>query len=219
MYKVRSRPATAPITKVLKKAKQMNENFKKRVKRAVSMYRDRRYLYNNLTASYDQSGNYFTNSLSMTTVGDQTYGERQGDTITPSRFHFSWSWSTGDSYNQCRFIIFQWRPDDNVYPPTGAINNILNSTSIGTSGAALSQLVFDQKNFHILYDSLRTTTDSGANQCINGRVTIFGKKMLRIKYTSGATLGHNNIYGLAITDSAVAPHPQLIFNCTLEYDA
>lgn len=226
MYKSKARPYTAPVQKVIKKAKAVNENFKKRVKRAVGQFRDRRYLFFNDTVSIDNSGAYLTTPMSQTTQGDGTYGNRQGDTITPTRLHVRWSWAYGDpEYNQCRWIIFQWRPDDNSLPPTGAVTNIINSSSLGTSAAPLSQVVFDQKNFHILYDSLTHVVGAGTSgtadgrMVTNGQFTIFGKKMSRIRYTNGVSAGHNNIYVLAITDSAVAPHPQLIVSATLEYDA
>lgn len=226
MYKSKARPYTAPVQKVLKKARAVNDNFKKRVKRAVGQFRDRRYVYTNQTASFDNSGSYLSSILSSTAPGDDTYGKRQGDTITPTLLHVRWSWAYGDpEYNQCRFIIFQWRPDDNSLPPTGAITNILNSTALGSSGAPLSQIVFDRKDFNILYDSLThvvgagTSAGSDSRMVTNGQFKIFGKKMSRIRYTNGVSAGHNNIYALAISDSSAAPHPQLIISTTLEYDA
>lgn len=219
MYKASKPSYKTPLQKVAKKVKAVNENFKKRVKRAVGMLRDRRYVYVSQTASFNNSGSYFATIFSQTTLGDNTYGERQGDVITPTALKFNWSWATGDPYNVCRLIIFQWKPDDNSFPPTGALNNIVNTTGLGSSAAPLEHLVFDQKNFHILHDQLLATTDSGNNQVRTGRINIYGKKLLKIRYTNGVIAGHNNIYALAITDSAVAPHPQLILSAMLEYDA
>lgn len=200
-----------------KKIKAVPLSTKRYVKSQLTKEADKRYVYSSITASYTDGGSIAPLALD-TNVGDNSYGERQGDVIDPQLLKFKYSWQVGDSNNLCRLIIFQWKPDDNVYAPS-VLNEVVDVSTQGTSAFPLATTVFDQKNFHILYDSLHSTVDTASNMATARSIMIYGKKMLKIRYTNGATNGHNKLYYVAITDSAVVPHPQLRINLDMRYKA
>lgn len=186
------------------------------VKRTLKAASDKRYTYSTIgTTGIDYNGSYITGaSLLNTTLGDGTFAQRQGDVITPTKIMIRMAWSAADAFNTCRFILFQWHPDSNSFPPLAILNNIVDVSTLATSNAPYSRLIFDQKNFTVLYDStddlvLGTNTDH-KSRIIN----IYGKKLRKIRYTNGVSLGHNNIYALAISDSSAGSHP--FFQATME---
>lgn len=203
------------------RGKKRNTNFKRKVLSIVRPLSDNRYTYTTVgTTGVDANGAYLiTAQLCDTSPGDNTFGERQGDTITPTRLIMRYAWTAADAYNTCRLIVFQWKPDSNSFPPTAILNNVIDTSTLGSTNAPLSRYIFDQKNFHILYDNTMTVCDNMSNQHIAKTVNVYGKKLHPIRYTNGATLGHNNIYAIVVSDSLAGPNPLFQITMELHYKA
>lgn len=196
---------------------QVSKKTKTYVTKAIKRKADKRNISVTFAASYTDSGNM--NLLGLTTTqGDGSFGERQGDKIEPTRLELRYSWQAGDENNICRLIIFQWHPDDNAYTPS-VLNEVVDITGQGTSSFPLCHYIFDRKNFTVLHDSLLSVTTTGNNYAVVRTKNIYGKAMRNIRYTNGVSNGHNNIYYIAITDSALATHPQLRIDAHLFYNA
>lgn len=203
------------------RGKKRSTNFKRKVMAIVRPMSDNRYTYSTIgSTGVSNSGAYLTGAqLCDTSQGDGTFSERQGDTITPTRLIVRYNWTVGDQYNSVRLILFQWKPDSNSFPPTAILNNVIDLSTLGGNGAPLSRYIFDQKNFHILYDSTHDLVDTASNMTLSRTVNIYGKKLRPIRYTNGGNLGHNNIYAIVLSDSSAAPHPAITMTLELHYKA
>lgn len=214
----------------IRKAVQMDvmDNKKKRVPKATKEYvqkqikvkGDHRNIESQIVASFSDAGYIGTTNLSdAIREGDSAYAYRQGDKIELTRLEFRYTWQVGDSNNICRFIVFQWHPDDNVTPPS-VLNEVVSVLGQGTVNFPHAPYIFDKKNFTILYDGLINTCDTASNMATRPQtVNIYSKKLRNVRYTNGVGAGHNNIYYVAMTDSAIAPHPQLRVHFRLYYNA
>lgn len=211
---------TTPSTnlkKVAKVVKMENKEFKRRVRRAVGAFRDKRYVVFDTISSYLDAGTI----LPMFTIneGDQPYGERQGSKIHPTALRLRYSWQAGDTNNIVRLFIFQWKDDDNSNPPS-VLNEFVDVSTQGTQNFPNTNPLYTAtKNFHLVYDSgVIALNDTSSNGTIARNVNIYGKKLIDVEYSTGAR-GWNNFYIVAMSDSSVAPHPQLRLQAQLEYDA
>lgn len=203
------------------RGKKRNTNFKRKVMAIVRPLSDNRYTYSTIgSTGVTNSGAYLTGAtLCDTVTGDNTFGERQGDVITPTRLIMRYTWNVADASNVCRLIVFQWKPDSNSFPPTAILNNVIDISTLGSNGAPLARYIYDQKNFHILYDSTHDLVDTASNMSVTRTVNVYGKKLRPIRYTNGASLGHNNIYAIVLSDSAAAPNPAITMTMELHYKA
>lgn len=205
------------LQKTAKKVKMINENFKKRVRRAMGSIRDKRYVVFDTISSYPDGGSIVP--MFNVTEGDQPYGERQGNKITPTAMRLRYSWQASDANNIVRLFIFQWKDDDNTNPPS-VLNEFVDISTQGTQNFPNTNVFYlGTKNFHLVYDSgVIALNDTSSNGTIVRNVSLYGKKLLPVEYSTGAR-GWNNFYIVAMSDSAVAPHPQLRLQAQLEYDA
>lgn len=208
---------TYGLAKLEKKVRNQRQAFNKRVKRAVGFARDRRYAVFDTISSYLDAGSIVP--MFNIVEGDQPYGERQGDKITPTALKLKYSWQAGDANNIVRLMIVQWKGDDNVNPPT-VLNEIVDVSTQGTQNFPNTQPWFlGNKNFSLVYDSgVIALNDTASNGTIARNVNIYGKRLSKVQYSTGAR-GWNNFYIVAMSDSSVAPHPQLRLQAQLEYDA
>jgi len=135
-------------------------------------------------------------------VTDQT---RVGDSLQPTsikiRFILDFAPYVPGDASLVRFVLFQWRADDNLTVPT--VNNVF------LTGAALDNvaynLVHDQRNqIKVLFDRTYTLSSEGSNATkiisINYR-----KHMLPIKFNGGGITGSRKIY-LVTTFSGTQPN-------------
>lgn len=106
---------------------------------------------------------------------------------------------TGDQTNFIRFILFQWKDDTGETGPP-LIGNILQ-TAFPASIYNNNQ----RSSFKILFDKIIPMSLSGPN-AKTMKFTI-RKKLLPIKYTTGATDGINKIFVMEISDSTTVVHP------------
>lgn len=146
--------------------------------------------------------------------------ERIGDNIENYSFRMNYTlvWS-GDLYNVCRIIIFQWHPDD--VPVTSEI--FFPSINPGSIPILQYEEKYSQQ-FKVLYDKIHIVTGAAAgvpnsNSLVNGRVFIPQKKLNKISKfrafdSSDCT---NKIYFLVLSDSNVTTHPVCRYSYKFEY--
>lgn len=120
-----------------------------------------------------------------------------------------------DLYNNCRFILFQWHPNDSTAPT--ASNILLN----GVTGSVDTSSHYSHDNrqlFTILWDRTFKTVGNfqgagtpGTSDSQSG-IVHFTIPMMRAKkqvqFLSGSTAGTNQLYLLYASDSSAAAHPQ-----------
>lgn len=208
---------TYGLAKLEKKVRNQRQAFNKRVKRAVGFARDRRYTVFDTISSYNDGGSIVP--MFSITEGDQPFGNRQGDKITPTALRLRYSWQNSDTNNLVRLMIIQWKSDDNTTPPT-VLNEIVDVSTQGTQNFPNTNPWFlGNKNFSLVYDSgVIALNDTASNGTVARNVMIYGKKLQKIQYSTGSR-GWNNFYLVAMSDSALAPNPQLRLQAQLEYDA
>lgn len=209
------------LQKVAKKVKMVNENFKKRVRRAMGSVMDKRYAVWNDIASFTSGGSVVPMSFNII-EGDNVFSERQGNKITPTALKLKYSWQASgavDENNLVRLMIFQWKDDDNSNPPS-VLNEFVDVSTQGTQNFPNTQVWFaGHKNFHLVYDSgVNAVNYQTSNGCIAKNVNLYAKKLHNIEFSTGSR-GWNNLYLVAMSDSAVSPHPQLRIQAQLEYNA
>jgi len=161
------------------------------------------------------------NSLTLGLArGTDYYGQFSGGRIFPASIQTKWSVNIGpgilglgDATNLCRFILFQW--DDNT-PPTEATllqGAPFHQSPINLNAREICTVFHDE--------TVALTQYAGAvigfdNKC--GKFYIKGKKMLPVEFVSGATtISKGGLYMFVVTDSAIAPAPNVNYYCRLTF--
>jgi len=139
------------------------------------------------------------------------FNQRDGLTIMPTSFEYSFAHILGDTTNFMRILIFRWLPNSSINPPTVA--QLLADSTF----PYLSPLSAPQRNqFNVLYDNTISLHASHPQQAIRFSKKLAAKKVL---YDSGAgvTTGAGKIYILVISDSGAATHPSITGYFRLNY--
>jgi hypothetical protein len=157
--------------------------------------------------------------ISEVPQGD-TQSSRVGDFIQPLKLIFNYSLYTvnSDIVTTVRIIFFRWIPSNGLVAPVLA--NILQSPS---SSNVLSHFNFQtQDNYRILWDrqyqASGITVAPTVNSNFGGTGIVIAGKLPEIEFTPGTLQGTNNLYLLAISDSALTPFPILNFSTRLYYE-
>lgn len=135
-----------------------------------------------------------------------------GNTVTPQGLLFKYYYTTNQTYNSCRILVFQWL-DAATPVPAG----ILQSTATGYATISPT-LVTNKEYIKVLYDKTHviaptaggdtTPIGLGTSDCI--KVYIPGKRLRKVRFNSGTNVVQDgNIYVLAISDDAVISYPGL----------
>lgn len=137
--------------------------------------------------------------------------DRTGDRLYLKKAYVRLHVAIGDFTNMFRIIFFQWKP--NTVPAISGSDILLP----GASGSIdyLSQYNHDNRQeFRILYDRTYNLNGngSGASDPITStsQVIKFIKlrpKLKQLQYAGGSTVGTNQVYYLAISDSSILPNP------------
>lgn len=158
--------------------------------------------------------------------GDDCYQNFQGSTINPTgiRWRLVVTGATGnallnaDVFNKLRFMVFQWN-DDSVPTISAATTGVLQFSST-TSGKSVA----NQTNLIVLVDKLVCTfaqTDAAAQSSSTCEVYegyIKAKKIAPIIFTPGSvSYKKGGLFALALSDSAVAPNPNIVFECQIMF--
>lgn len=139
--------------------------------------------------------------------------ERTGNEIRIRSIQFKGSVVAGDATNFVRFIIFQWKSRS---PTAPVITDILDSTVGGLYYNNLYNKTLGS-SFKILYDKMwAVNSDGNDNRPFHALITKGFDR--RCEFNSGTTLGHNTIWWLAVSDSAIGDHPQMNFALRMNYN-
>lgn len=181
-----------------------NKIFYRNVKQVINTMAEKKYLpYTNST------------SVSTTPVFLQFTGITQGDTdltrdgdsVYLKSIQVGFSVLVGDSYNQVRFITFQWFPPSTLgtNPPTE--NDILQDSALGT----ISVYNHDTRmNYRILDDKTVVVDSDDPNMIYRLIITKIPKR--KLQYVGGGTVSPFHIYCLVVSDSTTATHPSIAYS-------
>jgi hypothetical protein len=135
---------------------------------------------------------------------------RIGDTCFLNKFllNYSVSAENSDINSSFRLIVFQWHPNLNLLAPV--VTDVLQTISINS--------FYDwqySNQFTILYDAvhwmagLATAPTASGNQGYFGEIDI-RKARKRVEFAPGSSNGSELLYILVISDSTIAPGPNLL---------
>lgn len=199
------------------RGRKLNYRQKKEVKRLVHVQQELKF-WDVSTNAYgiDNSGVTFT--LSAVPQGDSD-SHRDGDRLYIRKMYVRGQIEFGDSTNIVRLIFYQWKPS--TTPILGSI--LLN----GPSGSidVHSQYSHDyRQQFKILYDKTFVIIGNSSSATspytpVSIRQFQFTLRRLnhQMQFIGGGTAGTNQIYYLAISDSAAPSHPALTMSTKLMY--
>lgn len=146
------------------------------------------------------------NDLTAIAQGDD-HDQRLGDAVKCTRVFAKMQIArddnaTADSFDDMRFIIFVWHPDDATDAPD-AITKILQSAT----SPQLQPYVLERskrKKFTVIYDKrLTLPTREGGDLSKANRVLVINKKLKNmISFNDAATTGRNKIYLMRIGSTA-----------------
>lgn len=160
----------------------------------------------------DAFGSIF-NLTSNLTRGDGAVDQFTGNLLRPSMLRIIGTWSTGQTHNTCRVIVFQWL---DASLPTAA--GIINVT--GSPLAPFSPLLWaNVHKIHVLYDEVTTlfpVAGSFSAASFNCRLMNCFKT---IEMPTGASPVPQmaGLYILAVDDDLVPAFPQLVFQAELRF--
>jgi len=146
---------------------------------------------------------------------------RVGDFIHARKLVFNYSLYTAnaDIVTTIRLIFFKWRPSTALTVPV--IANILEAPA---SSNVLSHFNFQlQENYSILWERQYNVAGTATNPTVTSSIGGTGmsiplKGNNDMDFSLAATFGSNQIYLLALSDSALAPFPLLNFSARLYYE-
>lgn len=154
-----------------------------------------------------------------------TDSDRTGDRVMLKKIYLRWNLVGYDTYNFVRFMVFQWKPDNLISPIPGDI------LLPGSSGAIdfTSQYNHDKRQMYkIMYDKVLTTVGDGSQTSLTvypyqSNFIHYNKKTLiipnkQLQYDGGSsTIGTNQIYVMAVSDSLVPTHPLVSYTMKILY--
>jgi len=144
---------------------------------------------------------------STTTASDTT---RVGDKIRLIELmwniQFEFDPASADLNSAVRMIIFQWKPNNNIYDPSSSILTLLNYDDYS------SPLNHDNGNqFRVLYDKTHVVCKNGQSTVMETKRRSFVNKTKSTKYISqncdyiaGTGKGANHLYLMLISDDPFA---------------
>lgn len=150
------------------------------------------------------------NLLSSLARGDGILGEFQGGRITPRGIQFRMTFTSADSTNVMRVMVFQWM--DSSIPVVAGIlqasTNCLSAVSI--TNRALINVLYDRVYTVSSYDG--GTSNSYCLTFPQEQQYIKGKRMFPVEFASGTVaVQKGGLYCLLISDSSAISHPSVSF--------
>lgn len=124
--------------------------------------------------------------------------------------------ATGDTYNNIRFIIFQWHPNSS---PTATL--LLISGPSGNPDIYSQYNHDNRQQYKILFDKVWKTvgpnlstsngiTDMTTTGVLKYKISL-ARATKKAQYIGGGAQGTNRLYILYVSDSVLATHPTLAF--------
>lgn len=184
-----------------KKSTKAPKAFKRYVKRQISKSVENKYITTYVSGTgVINSGNVFPLITISQGLTDQN---RIGDRVTMKRLTFRYNISTGDSTNQVRVIIFQYK----------AVNFLSLTPSVvlnGSSPTYLSQYNWDGRSqFAVLYDKTHAVNTDLPSRTFVGRAKMKWAKRQIMFQAGSSTVAANSLFLLMISDSSATPHPTI----------
>jgi hypothetical protein len=137
---------------------------------------------------------------------------RTGDNCTINKFilNIDLEAINADIFSTSRLIFFQWKPNSALVTP--AVSSVLQSAA----PTSMYNFAFSNQ-YVVLHDIVVAHCGVAAAPTTSGHIVFFGPIQLnkknfspRIEFSTAATTGANKLYMLSITDSVIAPSPNLI---------
>lgn len=173
----------------------------------------------NATNMYS-TGNFYS-LVGNLTRGNEGFNNFEGNLIKPQGLTFKYFCHSSNIRNAFRVMIIQWF--DSTIPTLATL--LQNSVSIGN--ALVSPInVSSKANVKVLYDRCHqiAPTAGGDTTVVGEAVTdpvsvyIPGKRLRPLKYTTGAVqVSDGCLYVFTVSDDAIAPAPQIIFNARITF--
>lgn len=164
-----------------------------------------------LSQAVDFTGGVYSLTRNLT-QGDNATNQATGNRIKPSYLELRYTWSTNQTYSQCRLIVFQWadqqlpNPSSIVYP--------------GSTGSPLSPLYWPNiTKIHVLHDSLTTLVphSTGGYGAKSHSVRISGMKTVMLYPGLFSQPQMYGLYAMYITDDSIASFPVLNLESALVF--
>jgi len=171
---------------------------------------DWKYTDNNVTTTNVTSTGTITSLLANLVRGDAGKDNFGGNQINPQGITLRYFFTTNQTYNSVRFIVFQWF-DAATPVPAG----ILENASVGVAVVSPT-LITNKQYIKVLHDEthLLAPTASGDSTVLGYgttpavKVYIPGRRLRKVRYNSTAnTVQDGNIYALVISDDSLSSYP------------
>lgn len=182
------------------------------VKKELRKNIDWKYTDNSAVVTNISSTGTITSLLANLIRGDAGKDNFGGNIVTPQAITIRYFWTSQQTYNAVRFMVFQWF-DSGTPAVTGVIES--NATTTGT----LSPVLITNKQFiKVLYDETHviaptaggdaTPIGYGASPAI--KIYIPGKRLKQVRYNSTTNVVQDgNLFCLAISDDSLPNYPQV----------
>jgi len=144
-------------------------------------------------------------------IGDVVYVRNMAITYTCNA-------ANADVFSSLRLIVFQWIPNNALAAPSAT--SILQLTSDGVY--AFYDVNFEGQ-YRILMDHIHsfsgtfTAPTASSNQCCSQKISL-APAFHRITFSNGAVTCDRSFYLLAVSDSAIAPTPNLTFKTRITFE-
>jgi len=163
----------------------------------------------------------FTYSSVVDVPQGSTDSQRIGDVVEPERLHFECHFqsqvASGNSDEVIRLVIFQWKPQFSLQPPTSTV--LFKNDPFSTSITPFSEFIKDARSsFIVLYDKKIVMIPKTERQ---GVALAFHVKLSRalkdIQYVAGSTTdATNKIFICSACTTSVTP-PTFTWRSQFEY--
>jgi hypothetical protein len=146
-----------------------------------------------------------------------TANDRTGDTVFWNNILINYTVATqnADVFNIVRLIIFQWHPNSSLVVPI--VTDILQTANVYAmydwQFSNQSTILYDR--VHCMSGTAGAPSDSGF-QGYFGSISL-GQSVRKAEYVPLATLGSEQFYILAISDSLIVPFPFMNINTRIVY--
>lgn len=196
---------------IYRKQKKLNKREKIQVKRMITRTQEIKYFDQTLVnVSFDYSGVLY--NLTPINQGN-TDTDRNGDQVMLKYVSIRGylQASATSTYNVCRIIVFQWKPNS-----TPAISDILNN--IASVNAPNSFYLWDKRQqYTVLWDK-RYIVQGTDRQAALFSKKIYGKKLRKkLQFLGGGNSSDNRVYIIAISDDGGTPYPAWTWQSRVAY--
>lgn len=217
------RKADAPKTRKGYSKRSRSSNYMASVARSEARKEVRKnqdWLFTDVSGSGGvSSSGTFVNLLSSANRGLSGLNGYSGNTINPSGLRVKYYWSTDQSYNSVRVLLFQW-----FDATTPALSGIVQSTTAGQ--ATISPMMTTNLQYiKVLYDGHHMLAPSAADGgsvlgqgVASADIYIPGKRLKQIKFNSTTNVVQDGcLYMLLLSDDSVLSFPQCTYYSRLTF--